>query len=74
MDYLYNLLAGRQAVKDFLPHGPFGYRADKLLGDLEIYVSFQQGSTNFTQCFGNIFFRKFAMPSQILKNLIESIT
>jgi hypothetical protein len=73
MDYLYNLLPGRQAGKDFLTHGPFGYCADKFLGDFEIYVSFQQGKTDFTQCLGNIFFRKLAMPPQILENLIESI-
>jgi hypothetical protein len=54
---LYDLLGGREGGEHLLPHGLLFYRFDKLLGDLEMDVGFEQRHADFAQSRLHVFRR-----------------
>src|SRR4051812_12498379 len=71
MDDLDNLLAGLNALDDFLPER-FGFDPfDEIPHDLEVYVRVQQRETYLAQGIAHILFGNLAKPAQVPKCILE---
>ena len=66
-----DLLAGLDALDDFLAER-FDFDAfDEIAGDLEIDVGFEQSQTHFAEGIADVGLGNFAEPAQIAEGVLE---
>ena len=71
MNDLDDLLAGLNALDDFLAEG-FGFNAiDEIAGNLEIDIGFQQSQTDFTERITDVGLGDFAETSQVAEAVLQ---
>ena len=71
MDDLDHLLRRGEALHHFLAHGLFGDGGDEVLGDLVVYVGFQQRHAHFAHGRFDVALAQLALAAQLFKYLIQ---
>jgi hypothetical protein len=56
-----------------LSNRPFANCGDKILGDLEVDVRFEQGATNFAHRLVDVLFGQSSLPSKTTESLLKSV-
>ncbi len=66
-----DLLAGMDALDDFLAEGLGLDAVDEIAGDLEIDVGFEQRHADFAQGIGDVGLGNFAEAAQVFEGVLE---
>ena len=75
-DYYAMLLSCRNSsntAQNILPDALLSDRFDKLTGDLDIDISFEQCDAYFAHCLCDIFLREPALTPQFFQNIMQSV-
>ena len=67
MDNFYKLLGRRQALQDFLSHGPFPHRLDKLLDNYKVNIGLKENHAHIPQGILYVILGQFSMTTQFLE-------
>ena len=69
--YLYDLLAGSQALQDFLAKTFFFDIGNEFLDDLEVDIGFQQSQLNFSHGVVDVVFRQDSLAADLFKGILK---
>ena len=73
VDDLDDLLPGIQSPRDFRPHRALTHSCNERFDDAEMHIRFEQCQAHFAHRCVYICFGEFSSPSELVKDLVESV-